>query len=266
MNLLKNEKNKGYLIEDIIMNSNELSKDDKTSFIKIKNILIDIDDDLYVLLFNLEFASRISWIRNDSKYTKSEISLLECISRLLISGIITTLFRLWDTGKDVNSLAEICKLINKRKNLKNFITDKLYPYKRITSMEAKRIIHRLPHAKNHILLKTLQNYRNNKIGHNLQTELRHPVNPKDDVYLGNLMILADFTLQLATDLNQIILGYNHNFLKFPIEHKCNLALKEIENILINKNFNKNSSFRKAPFKYIDDSGVSEKLLKSLFEF
>ncbi len=265
MKILKNEENKGYLIEDIIKNSNELSKDDKNSFTKINNILVNIDDDLYALLFNLEFATRISWIKKDSKYTKSEIFLLECMTRLLISEIISILFRLWDTGEDVNSLAEICKLINKRKNLKKFIIDTLYPYKDITSTEAREIIHRIPHAKNHILLKTLQNYRNHKIGHNLRTELKSPMNPQYDVYLGNLMILADFTLQLATDLNKIILGYNHNFLEFPIGHKCDLALKEIENILINKNFEKNSSFRKAPFKYTDDNEVSQELLKSLFK-
>ncbi|MBR2082937.1 MAG: hypothetical protein IJ876_08065 [Elusimicrobiaceae bacterium] len=255
-----------YCIEQIIVNSTKLSQNDKNIFAQIKQMLMNLDNDLYLLLFHVEFASKISWRWDISKQTKTGISLLECISSPLISEITSVLFRLWDTGKDVNSLPQINSLINHSKNLKNFIIHELYPSPTISTIMASNVLNSIPHTRKHILIQTLQKYRNHKIGHNLNTTLDIPQNPTHDVYLGNLMILSDVTLRLATSLNTVLLGYTHNFLEFPRNHMCYLALQELESILIDKGFEKDSSFRKAPLKYDNDTGLEQLLISSLLNF
>ncbi|WP_428065054.1 hypothetical protein [Candidatus Proelusimicrobium volucris] len=261
---INNTQTQKYSIEEIIFNSPLLSQDDKEIFKKVKNMLISLDNDLYLLLFHVEFASRISWRWDNSRHTTTGISLLSCISAPIISEITSTLFRLWDNGNNTNSLFQISRLINKSKNLKNFITQELYPSSTTSSYMVCKILNSIPHTKKHILMQTLQKYRNHKIGHNLNTKFDTP-DPIHDVYLGNLMILSDFTLQLATRLNTVLLGYTHNFLEFPQNHMCSLALQELESILISKGFEKNSSFRRSPFKYNNETGLEQQLISSLVD-
>lgn len=250
-------------MDQLIETSNTLKTNDKNDFKKIKHIFEELDEDLSRLLFNLEFTNILTSPWDLKKQTKSGILLLQYLQNILISDMVSTLFRIWDIGKNVNSLYMAATILNKNIILKKFIIN-CYPCDTITSAQAKQIIEQIPHIHKHKLLEHIKEYRTQRIGHNLQNKSNQSeLFVKDMFKLGSIMIYADITLKYAANFSNVVLGKIIDYSIFPAKSNSTIALEELKKVLSDQGFKSNFGIRKKPLEYIDDFGYTKQILHEL---
>ena len=250
-------------MEKIIEITNELKPNDKDDFKNIKQIMEAMDEDLCRLLFDIEFSNILTSPWKIEAQTESGTHLAHYIQNIVISDMVSILFRIWDNSNDVNSLYLASTILNKNRILKEFIIN-CYPCEGITPAQAKQIIEQVPHAHKHKLLQHIKAYRTERIGHNLQNKsVQTELFVGDMLKLGSIMIYADLTLKYASNFSNIVLGKIINYSKFPAKSNYEMALEELKNLLSSKGFLSNAGIRLKPLEYIDDGGLAKQILQDL---
>lgn len=254
---------KNLTMEQAIEITDELNTNDKADFKQINQILETLDEDLWRLLFDVEFANTLTYLWELRKQTISGKYLAHYTQTILISDMISILFRIWDDDKDVNSLSRVSAILNKNHTLKSFIINR-YPCDGITDTQAQQIIEQVSRTHKHKLLQHIKKYRTERIGHNLQSKSKPSELFEENKFkLGSIMIYSDLTLKYASDLKNIILGKIIDYSKFPGESTCALALKELKTILSKQGFVSNSGIRRNSLEYTDDWGLTKQILCDL---
>lgn len=234
-----------FTMDEIIEKSTTLNADTKNDFKTIKQMFKALEEDFIHLLFSIEFLNILTYRYT---YVLSEAKVnLDCYTKnILMSDIISTLFRIWDKNTDTNNLYIISTILNKNHSLKDFIINLYSQNKTITSEKVKKIIEQIPHTNKHRILQDIKKYRNEQIGHNSQNKQVSSLN------LGKVMIYADLTLKYASNFDNIVLGEIRDYSIFPKESSYSLALEELKKISLPLEIQShNLGIRKNPLEYTD---------------
>lgn len=252
-------------LDEAIKKTKVLSKNDKEVFYKISYIINQLEPEFRRLLFDIEFANRLTYLCKIKKQTIGGNALAFFLQDLLITDMVSTLFRLWDTGQNTNSLYTVTTWLNKNIDLKNFIIN-LYPCQNISQKQAQLVIQQLPHTHKHKLLQSIKRYRTGYIGHNLQIKSQEEnlLLYGDILALGSIMLYSDLTLKYAENFINIVLGKILNLWNFSHRDSCHRALKELDKILASKSFILNSGIRKKPLHYDDESGIAKEMTEEIW--